>query len=241
MKYALETIPVWDAVEDDSSRCFLCSLMEQAEQRVQDYYLGSSVMNPETRVQVNSVGFCPRHYASLAHQQKPQALALIAHTHLLQTHKDLKQRLDSLGSVRSLRKAKKQIEQIGEVLTSREQGCLICDSLEATLDRYVYTFLYLWQKDQEDFRSVFASSGGVCLHHMESILRMSTDVFSSAEFPLFAREFAGSMDRWVEKSTDDVYWMTQMYKSENAGEDWRGCEDAHKRAVAREVGTARID
>ena len=57
-KYQLETIPVWDGIKS-GSECFICDLMEQAQTDSLEFFLGSSVMNPETRVRVNSTGFCP--------------------------------------------------------------------------------------------------------------------------------------------------------------------------------------
>ena len=59
VKYQLETIPVWDGISSQSE-CFICDLMEEAQKDSISFYLGSSVMNPETRVKVNATGFCPQ-------------------------------------------------------------------------------------------------------------------------------------------------------------------------------------
>ena len=50
-KYQLETIPVWDGIQSDSE-CFICDLMKEALADNLRFFLGASVMNPETRVRV---------------------------------------------------------------------------------------------------------------------------------------------------------------------------------------------
>ena len=57
MKEVLETIPVWDALKEDTE-CPICSLMMRAEEDALKYYLGPAVMVPEIRVQINSKGYC---------------------------------------------------------------------------------------------------------------------------------------------------------------------------------------
>ncbi len=48
MKIQLETIPVWDGL-NSGSECYICDLMKEAEEDALTFYLGPSVMNPETR------------------------------------------------------------------------------------------------------------------------------------------------------------------------------------------------
>ncbi len=238
MKYKLETIPVWDAMHEDTE-CLFCSLMEKAERRYIDFYLGSSVMNPETRVKVNSVGFCPTHYSALSEEPKPQGLALISHTHLLETQRALGPLQDSLKHIKKGKRAKKIIEQIREVLRSRESGCLICENMEMTLLRYAYTYVFLWGSEPE-FRDAVEKSKGICLHHYPVVLDMASQALEGGQQEEFLRTIASSMDRWLSKMAEDVHWQTQMYKSENRDKDWRGTQDAHKRAIHHETGSVRF-
>ena len=57
MKYHIDTIPVWDAMKLDGE-CLLCALERKTELGEADRYLGASVMEPDTRIQVNEKGFC---------------------------------------------------------------------------------------------------------------------------------------------------------------------------------------
>lgn len=238
MKYKLETIPVWDALHEDTE-CLICFLMEKAEKRFIDYYLGSSVMNPETRVKVNTIGFCPEHYADLAQAEKPQPMSLVAHTHLLETKEKLESVMKRLGRVESARKSGKYIGEMKKILFERDKGCLICESMKKTLNRYAFTFVHLLGNDEE-FRKTFRDSKSICLHHLPAVLEMAGDALTKEQQSVFFNEIISSVEKSLKKSVDDVHWMSQMYKSENRDKDWNGCQDAHKRAVLRELGKGRI-
>ena len=89
MRYHIDTIPVWDAVKL-GSECPLCALRRREEQGQVERFLGGSVMEPDTRIQVNEKGFCARHHALLYAQQNRLGHALMTHTHLKETDKRLK-------------------------------------------------------------------------------------------------------------------------------------------------------
>jgi len=176
VKYKLETIPVWDAVRSGDG-CPLCALMAEAQRRYIDYYLGSSVMNPETRVAVNTTGFCPEHYRLLVLEPKPQALALITDTHLQETERQLRDTLMQLQSVQNVRKGRKVRDELIRLLAERESGCLICERMERALARYAYTLVHMWANDPE-FREEYAP-GGPCLFHLPRLLTIAEEALSA--------------------------------------------------------------
>ena len=88
IKYQLETIPVWDGIQS-GSECFICDLMKEALDDNLRFFLGASVMNPETRVKVNSIGFCPEHTAMLVESGHPNSMAVLWETHLEKTRYEL--------------------------------------------------------------------------------------------------------------------------------------------------------
>ena len=163
-KYQLETIPVWDGIRS-GSECFICDLMKQAENDNLEFFLGSSVMNPETRVRVNATGFCTEHTAMLVESGHPNSMAVMWETHLERTRDDLRKVFRELESPRNL---KKTIAGLNGILGQREHGCLICQRMRDRLDRYCFTIPYLWGQDPE-FRKAFEQSKGFCLHHMSHI------------------------------------------------------------------------
>lgn len=239
MKYKLETIPVWDAVEHSTKTCIICHLMEQSEARKIEFYLGNSVMNPETRVRVNSRGFCVHHYRLLTEGGKPLSLGLMAHTRLQETACQLEKALKSLKSSSSPRSARKAAKQMQEVLDGREKECLICEGMQDNLNRYLYTTVHLWGSDEE-FRTALRDSGGVCFHHLPLLTQMAPEALSGDQLAAFCRELGACAEAWLQRAVEEVHWLTQRNKSQYAGSDWKGCEQAHIRAVVMEIGSGRI-
>jgi len=238
MKYELQTIPVWDGLRS-GCECFICELMKRSETHSVAYFLGSSVMHPETRVQVNTKGFCPTHWAQLIKAGKPQALALISHTYLESTLKDLKKPFEHLVSAKAGRKTAAVVEEVVEAVEKREAGCLICEQMEKTLARYAFTTVHLWKQDPE-FRTAFAQSKGVCLHHMTSLLKIAPESLNAEERKFFSQELVQLVSENFSRLEKDVWWMTQKYKSEHKDAPWKGCEDAHKRLVRKLIGESRV-
>jgi hypothetical protein len=237
-KYKLETIPVWDALEKDDE-CFLCSLMKEAEKHGIDFYLGSSVMNPETRVKVNEHGFCFHHFQELSKANKPQGLALICDTYLAQSRDKLKKSFNNLLNVKPGRKTNNAIKDFEKELLDREKGCLICSQMQDRLNRYLYTIIYM-AFHEEDFKKALAESKGFCLHHYNELINNAVDVLGAKDGATFIKYLTEIEIRNLDRIADDVLWLTQKYKSENKDKPFNGCENAHKRAVSKMVGDYRV-
>lgn len=237
-KYKLETIPVWDALESDCE-CFLCSLMKEAEQHGVDFYLGSSVMNPETRVKVNEYGFCNHHFQLLAKAQKPQGLALICDTYLAQSRQKFEKAFYSMQNASSPRKMNKAISLFNEEIAKREKGCLICTQMQKRLDRYIYTIIFM-SMNEPPFREALSKSKGFCLHHYKELINSAFDVLGAKDGVDFIKFLTELEIKNLDRISNDVLWLTQKYKSENQDKPFNGCEDAHKRTVSKMVGDYRV-
>ena len=174
-KYELETIPVWDAYQT-GGECPLCLLQRATEQESVRFYVGNSVMVPETRVQVNETGFCRLHYPMLLGGGNRLGLALITQTHIGELRRKLDRRLQPGKGSPPLRK---QIASLGAFLTDQLDRCLICDRLAARCKDYAFTILHLWQHEAE-FRRAFGESRGVCLDHLGGLLEMALETLKTA-------------------------------------------------------------
>lgn len=238
MKIQLETIPVWDGVKS-GSECYICDLMAEAQQYAVSFYLGNSVMNPETRVKVNEHGFCYKHAQMITSANKPQGAALMIDTYLATSREKFERSLQELSEAKNSRLAKKAVEHFSNDLQQREKGCLICTSMKGRLVRYYYTTAYLWG-DDPTFRTALAESKGFCLHHFQGLLQESKEALSPKLHPEFVRSLTQMELANLDRIAKDVYWMTQKYKSENKDKDWRGCEDAHKRGMNKITGRNRV-
>ncbi len=237
-KYKLETIPVWDALEKNDE-CFLCSLMKEAEQHGVDFYLGSSVMNPETRVRVNNHGFCSHHFHMLSKAQKSQGLALICDTYLNESREKFKKAFVALQNASSSRKLNKAKNLFNQELEDREKGCLICTQMQKRLDRYLYTIVFMCMNEKL-FKEALSKSKGFCLHHYKELINYASKVVSSTEEIEFVKFLTELELENLDRISADVLWLTQKHKSENQDKPFKGCEDAHKRTVSKMVGDYRI-
>ena len=138
MKTELETIPVWDGLRS-GSECFICDLMNRAQEDAVDYYLGPAIMVPEIRVVINQKGFCPTHFKALAYRNKAQSLSLVLDTYMTESDKTLQPLLDKITSSSSPRKTLKLFGELESMNEKREKGCLVCDYMNDRLERYVRT------------------------------------------------------------------------------------------------------
>ncbi len=238
MKIELETIPVWDALHKEGE-CFICDLMAMAQKDALSFYLGNSVMNPETRVKVNEHGFCSKHWQLLVSANKPQGVALMADTYLARTREKSDAALKVLMKVTRARQAKKAVQAFNEIIDEREKGCLVCSAMEERLKRYLYTTCYLWGEDPS-FREELSKSKGFCLHHFQLLLETAQRALSSSQYPSFVQAVSELEVSNLDRIAKDIYWMTQKYKSENADKPWNGCEDAHRRGVDKITGRRRV-
>ncbi|NLE15790.1 MAG: hypothetical protein GX626_07960 [Spirochaetales bacterium] len=238
MKLELETIPVWDGIAS-KSECYVCDLMAEAQKDALSFYLGNSVMHPQTRVKVNENGFCSKHWQLLAAANKPQGIALMTDTYLGMTRTKLEKSINSLLGSKNPRQAKKAIQAFKESMQQREKGCLVCSSMQQRLDRYLFTTCYLWGDDQS-FREALQESKGFCMHHFQLLLETAPTVLSGSLLAKFVHDLTQTEVLNLDRIAKDVYWMTQKYKSENMDKPWNGCEDAHKRGVDKITGRHRV-
>jgi len=235
INYQLETIPVWDALQKNSE-CLICSLMEEAEKDSVRFFLGSSVMNPETRVKVNKTGFCPYHAKMLTEQGKTNALAVLEETVFKTTTESMEEYLTSVENGKNL---KKNIEKLSIKTQERTTGCLVCQAMQKRLDRYLATTAILWDTDIE-FRKTLEKSKGFCLMHFPMLLKTATKVLDSKKSKDFAISIAHLEKVNLIRLQGELRYMIEKYKGENIDKPWNGCEDAQKRVILKQIGKGRI-
>ena len=225
VKYQLETIPVYDAWASDAT-CPLCTLMDAAEHRHVNYYLGNSVMNPETRVLVNETGFCSRHFPMMREAGYAHHLGLVGHTHLQTVRGKMAGKLKSL----SRRASAKAAVEFSSAVRSQAFECLICRSMERDLKRYAYTAVMMYGNEDE-FHSLFEESPGPCLIHAADLADMAVETLKKNEMQYFLAALAGHLDSALEELEADVLRFTQKFDTQNDGMEWGNSRDAHARTV----------
>lgn len=245
MKYELETIPVWDAMKEDGE-CLFCSLLKKSKDYYIDFYLGSSVMNPETRVRVNQSGFCPSHYADLVERRKSHGLGLMTHTYLQELEKSLLPAMEKLRKRSQTAQRKKILpaipkdvakaeEELSRLIGDKEKSCLICDDINRTMERYYYTLAYLWKRDGE-FKKALTDSKGMCLHHMEGLLPLAKEALKPGELMIFLDELMALQKKNLSRLEGELKWFTQKFDSQNNAKPWGDAKNAHKRTIQKLIG-----
>lgn len=236
MKYQLETIPVHDAWSSVTP-CPICSLMENAETRHVEYYLGNSVMNPETRLVVNDTGFCARHFPMMREAGHAHHLGLIAHTHLQAVQKKINGNLKAL----SRNPSSKSAAAFSASVRKQTGDCLICRSLERDLKRYSYTAVMMFG-ESEEFRNLFHKSDGPCLLHAADLADMAAEILKKNQLKSFLAELATHLGAGLKTLEAEVLRFTQKFDSQNDGIEWGRARDAHARTVQALTGrTVRLE
>ena len=242
MKYHLDTIPVWDVLKLDGE-CLLCALARKLELGEAERYLGASVMEPDTRIQVNDKGFCTKHHAMLYTMSNRLGHALMLESHTARTRERMKQCQDQvlkaadalekapLGKLsRSGSQARDEIQKQAEALKKMASTCIMCDSIQENMERYLHTFFHLYKNDTE-FRTRFESSKGVCLPHMADLCRVSLSELSAKETAAFVRRLSELQTKNMDRIQEDISWFIKKFDYRYQNEPWKQSQDAVPRTV----------
>lgn len=226
MKYQLETIPVWETYEEHTE-CPLCSLEYKIEKSNVQFFLGSSVMEPDIRGKVNELGFCPVHFKMLFHAGNKLSLALMTHTHLRLLIKKIKKYEKN--------PTHKSCNEYIQYQKINRNECMLCRKLEKTLKRYTFTICYLWKKD-DDFKMAFRTSKGFCLPHYAECINMAEEVFSSQKKEIFLKELYDLEMKNLLRIEGEIHWFTQKFDYKNKDKPWRNSKDALARTIQKLIG-----
>ena len=242
MRYHIDTIPVWDAVKQ-KGECPLCALRRRNELIDVDRFLGGSVMEPDTRIQVNTKGFCPRHQIMLYQKNNRLGHALMMHTHLQETIKRLtpilenaqeaaKKSADTPAVKRMLGKSagKQDLKGAAESIRQMTASCILCDSIRENTNRYAYTLLHLYKTDAA-FRSAFAASKGVCLQDCALLCDMAEDVLSGQTLANFISDLCATLSNTMRKNAADLEGFTLKFDYRNADKPWGDSRGSLERSV----------
>jgi len=235
MKYQLETIPIWDAYKEDTE-CPICFLAERAEKLYLDYFLGNSVMVPEMRVEVNKTGFCKDHFSKLLESGKNRhGLGLLSHTHLQKQISEIHKISRKINSKTGDKAIKKFAGEYKKLIRDQKESCVVCSRIDAVLDRYAYTIIYLWKREVE-FKKTFHNSKGFCLHHLQLILKIAEEVLYSKEFSVFIKETADIQDKALNRLESEILWYTQKFDYQNESKPWGNSKNALHRTIQKLSG-----
>lgn len=248
MNYHLDTIPVWDAMKL-GGECLLCTLRRKLEVGEVERFLGASVMEPDTRVQVNRKGFCQHHQEMLFAVDNRLGHALMLESHLTEMRERIGKTLKAIqqsakgasqaslldrlsGKAPSPRKALAGDIAALEKLT---ESCVVCDSIDENMQRYLHTFFHLY-KNESDFRRVFAAGKGVCLPHAAELMRYAPEELSSNELADFTDTLVKLETEAFDRMQEEIGWFIRKFDYRFASEPWKNSLDSVERSVNKLCG-----
>ncbi len=235
MLYHLDTIPVWDAVKQDSA-CPICLLREKNEQLDVERFLGGSVMEPDIRIKVNEKGFCLRHQQMLYNQKNRLGHALLMQSHLQTITKAVLAEMDSAvaGMKGGFLKGDKTggVRAAAEKLAKKTSGCIICDSLEEHVTRYARTLLHLYKTDAA-FRTAFANSKGVCLRDLPLVMTLADEMLAGDTLRGFLTTLRDILSRELQTAQSDLDGFCVKFDYRNHDKPWGTSRGALERTVNR--------
>ena len=231
MQYHLDTIPVWEAMEQHSD-CPLCTLLHKIEAMEIERSLGGSVMEPDARLHVNEQGICRAHHQLLFLQKNRLGHALLTDSHA----KEVLKKLNALTPIATeqkffLRKnTASPASRLAQKLESLIKGCILCEAIETHVNRYLYTFIHLWKKDAK-FKELFDASNGVCIPHAIQLLHSAAKQLSPVQEKAFAESLLSLLQATLNTDEKDLEWFTFKFDYRNQDKPWGNSKDALERTV----------
>lgn len=243
MRYHIDTIPVWDAAKLEGE-CLFCALERKVELGEADRYLGASVMEPDTRVRVNEKGFCPRHHTMLFSMSNRLGHALMLESHTAETIRRARKSMEEMKKAAGVlaeagladkvngkaRSAKESFLAAAGQLSAMADSCIMCETIEENMERYLHTFFHLWKNDTE-FRRRFTASKGVCLRHMGMLPRAAAEDLNGKELKEFADILCSLQQENMDRIQEDISWFIKKFDYRYEKESWKNSRDAVERTV----------
>ena len=223
MHETIYTIPLTESLEQDTE-CPFCYLENKLEEEQIGYALGPAMMEPDHRILSNKLGYCRVHTQKMAEAKQALPFALVMDTRMDTVIAALEQaQTEKSASSRFFKKAKKanNAQTAMENLTST---CLVCDKIQHTMSKFLYTFWYLYKKEP-DFRARIEKSHGFCLPHFQAVLSAAKeqagvkDAFIDA---LFTLEIAN-----LKRNKQDVTNFIKQFDYRSAKQEGTFPKNAH--------------
>lgn len=237
MKEKIYTIPVNEVYEIDCE-CPLCVLEERLEKESIDYEMGGAMMEADHRELSDNTGFCNNHLTMMFKKQNKLSLALVLDTRLEKVRKELKTVKENAtrntkGGL--FKKSTDNAEIISPSLNKINSGCMVCEKINRTMNRYIDVLLYMWAKDN-DFKKKFDSSKGLCLKHMQSVVNMIPKSLKSADARVFIASLFEKQEKELQRVQNDIHKFTIKFDYRNKDMEWGTAHDAPIRTIEKLTG-----
>lgn len=228
-------IPVNDAYSEQNG-CPICRLRGLAEKNYLEYYLGPSLMEPDTRKITNKTGFCPVHMGKLNQAVTNRlGLGLVMHTHLKDFNDELNPKLKSAIPAKSgLIKGrnseyKHRLNSIADLIDERVSRCPICDNMNDAMKHYIEVICWMFSHDNE-FKDKFTKAECHCLPHTALLLRQASSL-SQNEASDFVTALYENNSQSFDSLISDVEYFTLKFDYRNTDKPWGTSKNSIQRSM----------
>ena len=235
MKVQVDTIPVWEALEAQGA-CMLCSLQAKTEVGEVERVLGASVMEPDVRVKTNELGICQKHQQMMFLTQNRLGHALLMDTHAQEVLRKLdavKEQAKRLrGKEGGLFKKSGTAQTVVTGLRALTQQCIVCETMQAHMRRYLYTTVYLWKTDSK-FKAKWMESKGLCIPHAADLIEAASGQLGAGELAEFTDACLTLLCSPLAEDEKDLHWFTLKFDYKNQDKPWGNSKTALERTINR--------
>lgn len=242
MKETIYTIPVNEALDSSIANggCPFCIMKHRLEEERVRYTLGASMMEPDARELTNMYGFCDEHFKMLFAQPNKLSLALVLDTHLENVRSRLEMSAPTAAKKSGfLKKKSSDTSALNAAISSVVSGCAVCQSVNATTERYIDVFFHMWSTDST-FAEKFDSCSGVCMEHYRELIQKSEKYLSTAKQEHFAGVLYEKQKQLLDALQEDIHKFTLKFDYRNKDMPWGSAKDAPKRVIEYLSG-AKLD
>ena len=230
MKEKLYTIPVNDAFNKDCE-CPICAMKKELEDNAVEYTMGPSYMEDDIRMETDKLGFCQKHMVQLLQQKNKLGLAMILHTHMKKTSRDIKKILEKPTKSGSFFKKPEENLVISHIKNVKN-SCFICNRIDNTFERYLITVIQLWKNDKE-FEKKYESCKGFCMEHFGELLEVAQKELRGSKLEEFTKVTGKLYLENMKRVEDDLEWFIDKFDYRNVNEPWKNSKDAIPRSVIK--------
>lgn len=241
MKEVLYTIPLNDAV-NENSECPFCCIERDVEKDLLDFVLGpgSSYMEADVRETTDREGFCRLHFKKMFEYGNTLGNAWILKTHYMkmrgEMEKEFKRFRPAKSSLKDLfSKESKPVNSVVNWVNEKEESCYVCKRFNDTYERYIATFFHMYKTDS-DFIGRIKSSKGFCLAHFKDLCEGAERYLSEKEREEFYPMMFTLMEENMNRLQEDVNWLVEKFDYRNKDADWKTSKDAVQRGMQKLKG-----
>ena len=201
MAYHIDTGLIKDKFKVECE-CPLCEIKSIVEEQFLYEFLNDAVMEENTRLKVNALGFCEKHFNMLYTRQNKLSVALQIST-----------RVDSiLKEIQPVPNVKKAVKQ-ADLLDKMSTTCIICDFTQESMVKYYKTIAQMFSREENFYKDVLKTKG-FCLKHYAELLRYSS--YAGKDAKAYVEILSEHQQRNMARLQDELNGFCKKHDYRNA-------------------------